>query len=1157
MSTGRDDFTEKTKRDVAGRAGYRCSFPGCNVTTIGASMENSSKVAITGVAAHICAASEGGPRYDANMSPEERRGHDNCIWMCQTHARLIDTDVATYTVEQLHDWKKTAEKNAAMALANPDYLSEYYRNNGDNLSILSQLLDDMIVNGQYVQLNMILQQYKTTLSEQYEELIQRYKLIYNTYCDRKKLKADLEKYCNLRCKTGADILAKLFLEFHMFQELNVIADFCVEETVKEYVAYAIEGTLMDKLIAPVGSAVTKTVPKEIETTILKCLTNYISINKSIGVLDVSGKMYMPYSDEFYYQAVCAAYELGTNIIYGNGKGLSEADSNFTFIKENLDKLLLLDASLQEYIWGQLLNAIIEDYDMCCNYYHKCPSVLRELPYIQKIRYICDIRHDLDSVNVDELLMYTQVTKDISVLYLYLTSVKKESAVQFLDEHSYLFRKNSAFIKLKLELSSEINSNETIAFIESYDDIYRDDFTYHCMIAKYAEGDRKAEEIEWLNEHMHDVQTHDFVDYVNLLCKANLWDKLIELSKCCIPNDYVLLVVKRLFESSIDENVKQSEKLCHQLIDLGWERQGLFFNLGQAQWRLGHREEAKKSFAYEFDNYNTEISLKCLVQLRYETHEYTMDKYFERLKACIDERSQNLVAAICLKNGICGEARKYFLRSLLIRDKDNCSLNGFYIATSNMPEERMEKIRAGVICVLKNSEGSVQVAIHSADILQGISSPCALAGYQHYSVDDEKISNLLFGKIGETVSFLDKKYVVEDVISVNDGIVKFMFSSLMENTSTMKFTSSSAEELLAQITPILKEASDSMKSVVDSYNQNSLCYPLTVLSKNVGKSLLVTCEFLAYGNTEKIKNNLSVLECCSESTIFILSYEEIVFLMHMDIILSDLKSVQIMCAPQVKNRLLEEISEELSSILNDSHAGSMHYEGGKIAMVNRDGEYRRTRHMVLTKMKSFVNEIPIEENVTDFIPTNAEIKDMVDELVNKQKLLCEGGSLSATKCSENRVLVTDSHFLMGLANVEGIFNIGLIGFLLCVNLSWDQLLNVSKKLKELNYASYLPLVLYRKIVDAMLESEDEIEESSNKIQDWLIFDTDGAVSSYHEDVIISLYKEVIAQDLDYLNPDNILGRLALRTLEKRNPGYIQQCIAEMLAVPESKFVEEEG
>jgi len=71
MKKNRDDFTERTKRLVAGRVGYRCSFPDCPNVTIGPSMENTKKVSKIGVAAHICAAAPGGPRFDARTSKKE------------------------------------------------------------------------------------------------------------------------------------------------------------------------------------------------------------------------------------------------------------------------------------------------------------------------------------------------------------------------------------------------------------------------------------------------------------------------------------------------------------------------------------------------------------------------------------------------------------------------------------------------------------------------------------------------------------------------------------------------------------------------------------------------------------------------------------------------------------------------------------------------------------------------------------------------------------------------------------------------------------------------------------------------------------------------------------------------------------------------------
>lgn len=1154
MSTTRDDFTQKTIREVAGRVGYRCSFPGCPNNTIGASMENTSKVSIIGVAAHICAAAPGGPRYDASMTTEERRGHDNCIWMCQTHARLIDTDETQYTVEDLKAWKKEAEESASKALANPDYWSEYYRNNGDNLLVLTQLFNDMIANGQYDQFNTMLKQYKTTLSEQYEEFIQRYKIIYDTYCDRNKLKEDLTAYCNLPCKNGVDILAELFLEFHLIEELKEIKDLCENETIKEYVSLAIEGKYTEKWLAPVGSTVTTTFPKELEITILKSISNYISIRKSIGILDISGNVYKPYSEEFYYQMLGAAYALGTKSVYGNSKVAVHSDSDFIFIKDNIDKLLCLDPILQEYIWGQFLNAMAEDYEVLLKYYQKCPDVLKESPYMQKVKFVCDMRHDIASVDIEDVLAYSKVTKDIGVLCLYLTCAPQKEAIQILDEHGYLFRENSVYLKIKLELTDDLSTNEIIAYLKRYEEIYRDDFTYRCMMAKYLTGTQKLIEVDWLRAHKEDLQTQDFPDFVDVLCDCELWEDLVQLSQYHISNEYVFLIANRLSESEEDKYIKHSEKLYQKLVDKGWNQKGLLFRLGQVHWKVGYVEEAKKSFLREYDEYNTLASLKCLMQLRYETHEHTMDKYYEKLQECVDERSQNLVAAICLKNSVYSDARKFFLRSLLINDKDNCSINGFYSTSSYLPKDQPEMIKEDTACVLKNSEEIIRIAVHSADILQNIPSPCNLAGYVHYSVENPNISTLLFCKKGEAISLEGKEYVVEEIVSVNDGIVKFFFSSICENEDVMKITSSSAEEFLAQIKPILKKSADSLQRIIDNYNQQSMGYPLSLLAKNTGKSMLTTCEFLAYGNDKKIMNNLSPLVEYKDSTSFVLSYEVIVFLVHIGITLCDLDGVKIMCAPQVKNQLLEDINEELASIRNNSYAGSMHYEDGKVIMIDRNGEFRRARHSFLSKMKTFISNISTDEEGTDFVATNAEIKDTINELFKTQKVLCEGGSLSTTKNKEDRVLVTDNQFLAGLASAEGIINIGLIPFLLYTNLDWRQLLNISKKLKEINYANYLPVALYKKMVDTMIENEEDPEGPSNEIQECLISDTDGEPSVHHENVIVALCKDVITQELDYLNPDNILGRLAINTIEKRNLGYIQQCIANMFSLSEDELVE---
>ena len=68
--TNRDNFSAAVVRQVADRAADRCSI--CKANTVGPSAEFPSSVTRIGVAAHICAAAPGGPRYDPTMTAEQR-----------------------------------------------------------------------------------------------------------------------------------------------------------------------------------------------------------------------------------------------------------------------------------------------------------------------------------------------------------------------------------------------------------------------------------------------------------------------------------------------------------------------------------------------------------------------------------------------------------------------------------------------------------------------------------------------------------------------------------------------------------------------------------------------------------------------------------------------------------------------------------------------------------------------------------------------------------------------------------------------------------------------------------------------------------------------------------------------------------------------------
>lgn len=97
----RDDFSSDTLKMLAGRAGYMCSMPGCKRLTVGPSDDRKSGLTNVGIGAHITAASKKGPRYDKDLTPEQRAHVNNGIWTCQTHGKDIDDNTSRYTVEEL------------------------------------------------------------------------------------------------------------------------------------------------------------------------------------------------------------------------------------------------------------------------------------------------------------------------------------------------------------------------------------------------------------------------------------------------------------------------------------------------------------------------------------------------------------------------------------------------------------------------------------------------------------------------------------------------------------------------------------------------------------------------------------------------------------------------------------------------------------------------------------------------------------------------------------------------------------------------------------------------------------------------------------------------------------------------------------------------
>lgn len=114
----RDEFSKPVKRVLAERAGYHCCNPICRALTTGPEVNADGSISL-GEAAHITAASPGGPRYDPSLTSEQRSSQENGIWLCTKCATHIDKGEKKYSLETIREWKRSGEQAAQAGLEHP------------------------------------------------------------------------------------------------------------------------------------------------------------------------------------------------------------------------------------------------------------------------------------------------------------------------------------------------------------------------------------------------------------------------------------------------------------------------------------------------------------------------------------------------------------------------------------------------------------------------------------------------------------------------------------------------------------------------------------------------------------------------------------------------------------------------------------------------------------------------------------------------------------------------------------------------------------------------------------------------------------------------------------------------------------------------------
>lgn len=1144
--TNRDDFTKATKDSAAERTGHRCSF--CGVPTIGPSFESNESTSNTGVAAHICAAAPGGKRYDESMSPEQRKSIDNCIWMCQTHAHLIDTDETKYTVEVLKEMKRKAELSAAEAQADVEFFRKNYESNKDNVVELTALLDQMIADGNFDLLRNTLESYSSTISPIFDEIVCRYHIIYDMYCSNDMVQTHIEQYLSLPMQSGADQLIELFISLNYTSGTNQLIEYCSDNELKRIANLMINGELKDKVISLSANDTQFKWPKGKEKLLNKYVVCVAKENNIFNLMNQNGEKISFCFNELYFQLFYCAFSLVQKMLCNNSSFESNPeDTDYHYLVQHKRIIKQLNANVQTFIWDAILQFLFLSSNEFSQIILELPIFIKENPEIERTLWLFRIKNNPENICANDLLEFSKRSNNYSALIRYLWTIEDDFRNEFIEEHKYLLKKDSHFIQL---YTKNPDANMTYNDLLKYEMYYNDDFFYHCLCYNFS-GDTKKEHFNWLVESTSKLSIEDLFCYLEILTKESRYDLLLEMNQNKITDDAKFFIANHLAMSNESNFISEARKIYEDLLKKGFYQKGLHYNYAVLSRKSGKFEDAKKHLQKEYDLYNDSLSLHGMLHLRYETNSVVDDVYLDVAKGIATPDFQYLVAASYVQLQDTDKAKKYYLRTLLLDENSKCIGMLFHLNIDAKVAD-ITDIRKGTVCTLVSRSNTINIAIHESKVLDGI-SPNTFANCTHLSFDDPLISSLMYAKVNDTVKFKSDEYIVKEIIPLWKYLSRFSFSRVIDNEHTIKIGGEKPEDVINKLKSIMLDNRKQVDDRLEECNNLEISLPLSAFSKQIGKSYLESCEFLALGNAKKTFNNLSFIPY-SKDNVYVLSFDAIVYLAISNILTKVSSLTNIICSIQVKNQIDSDIVTLLEDLGAENSRGNLVLIDNNPQILQFSDSDKRNRYKYLTELRVFVNSIS-SAIAHDF---NCDTS-MFDAFFSNSDTIIESGTLGLAQNTKNSIIVTDDQFLYTVANTVGLPCVGLCDFLTQSTKDFTNLLDCSKALSKLNFNNYLPLFMFDRMTKHLGATSDPQSKHAdeNKLINWLLGDQEEVeTSKHHANVVIQLYRDFLNQCDITLDTDNLLRSIAMQHFAKLHPEVIEMAISNFWKDFKSQLSREE-
>ena len=224
-------YKPSTVRRLDTLSGNECAHPNCSKKLIA-----EDGISIISKICHIAAASKEGPRFDSEMTDDERRGFDNLILLCDEHHVIIDNKAneEVYPTSLLKIWKSEHEKKMLELISNKNLLSKHPLSLNRVINLIGEKMDDVL------DLSETENAPNTDLKIDFNN-INRYKSIIREFAPYQgklnKIYEEIEKEGSTKKELVLQNIKRIYLniraEYNDFEEIKVNADKILDKVIEK------------------------------------------------------------------------------------------------------------------------------------------------------------------------------------------------------------------------------------------------------------------------------------------------------------------------------------------------------------------------------------------------------------------------------------------------------------------------------------------------------------------------------------------------------------------------------------------------------------------------------------------------------------------------------------------------------------------------------------------------------------------------------------------------------------------------------------------------------------------------------------------------------------------------------------------------------------